>query len=151
MALTAWADLQSWLPPFVGPSLVTLLAWTVLFVQFTGLGMLALRTVKRGAPHAESVLSCFWVGLAATLAWLQVWSLWLAVSWVALIVPTLVGGVGWVTAPHQIYGGLIQSRRWPVALGILALLVWATVAAQAPLDVYDAGTYHLSALRWAST
>lgn len=140
------------MPAFVEPSVLTLLTWAVLWGQFTGLGLLALRAVNRGARHSETVFSYFWVGLAATLAWLQIWSLWLPISWLALVAPFCLGVVGWIAPPLPAVRQVVRAwRRWQLALATALIVLWAAVTAQAPLDVYDAGTYHLSALRWAST
>jgi hypothetical protein len=130
---------------------VTLVAWALLAFQFVGLGVLALRAV--GRPWRGAAWStAFWIGFAVTIAHLQVWSLFLPVSPIAMLPLLGVSAIGWTARRRLGLGCLARARQRTGQYVITALLcIWAAIFAQIPLRLYDAGIYHLGSIRWAST
>jgi hypothetical protein len=139
-------------PSLVSSTVITLVAWVLLAFQFIGVGWCFSVACVQSRANAESVLKKFWLGLAATLAWLQLWSLWLPTSWLAMLPLLAVAAVGWVMSRRAVGMRLRCLIRRPGAvLGVGALAIWAAITAQAPLTLYDAGFYHLQSLRWIAT
>lgn len=133
------------MPPFLLPAAGTLLGWLVLSTLFVGLGWLALRVLG-----GQTTGAAFWLGFALVLAYLQLWSLWLPLEPLALLPLVPLAALGWLArGARQLVGCAGRHRR---ALAVVAGAgVLATIPAQGPLIVYDAGLYHLAAIRWAAT
>lgn len=136
------------MPSYVSGAAITLVAWAVISLQFVGLGLLLMRPIG----VSNRVFLAFWLGFALTLAYLQVLSLFLPISPAELLPLLGVGLAGWVANGRpivaRVHGAWRGRGRWTL---LLALFVWGAVYAQVPIANYDAGFYHLAAIRWAST
>ena len=128
--------------------------WLFLFVCFGGMGLLFYELLGSRALLAdvENTLSAFWFGWCFALMILQIWHLFIPVDWRALFFITALGLFGIVRSRGQIAKFVARKDfrlRWlvPVCLGV----VWLANLASAPIRSYDAGLYHLSAVRWIST
>jgi hypothetical protein len=126
--------------------------WVVLWLAFTGIGLLVPLPGRPRPLRADDWFLTFWIGWAATLAFLQVWHLVLPVDWRAAAAVGALGLTGLLSRRDDLRGlrRLLLSERLYVALLALVVLRLANRALAAP-DHIDAGLYHLGAVRWAAT
>jgi hypothetical protein len=140
------------MPEYLPHAGVTLLTWAIVTIQFVGVGVLTMRAVGLSSRDSAHAFLAFWLGFGVTLAYLQMCSLFVPIS-IATLLPLIGLGLGgWMLNGRAIVrrihdAGLPRGR---VALAA-ALSLWAAVFAQGPLLYYDAGLYHLGAIRWASS
>lgn len=136
-------------------ALSTILAtWLLATVALIGIGLLAVRLGGRAAYRAEHVVLLFWVGWCGTIAFLQVWHLFLPVNLAATLFIGLLGAAGLVANWQSLLS--LMAVRKPFLSGLclavlLPLSVWlANRSLGEPMNP-DSGLYHLSAVRWTAT
>lgn len=128
-----------------------LAAWLVVFAVVTGLGGILAAWLRIPLERSEDAWLRFWLGLAVATAALQTWHLWFR-----------IGGLAAGTLAAAGLSGVWRQRRdwrrwlaphWPHGLavggGVLLLGAWLAAHAAGKLVNYDAGLYHLAAIRWA--
>jgi len=143
-------------------------AWLVIFCLFSGIGLTVRRWMGMAPPaRIEHFFSCFWVGLAMGTFALQVWHLVAPVNMAAFFVVLAWGCAGlWQYARHlrrqprltkkqkkALAKGLPSQPRlgWSFYLPALGF-AWIVAFYAASLPVfYDAGLYHLPAIRWVTS
>jgi hypothetical protein len=124
------------------PTLCVLAAWAVLAPAFLGIGSIWLAFGEHARPPAALR---FWLGIAATIAFLQIWHFFHAVDGHATAVVTAIGILG-----------LLVLRRTPGAwpLSRAGTLVWAVGVlwianrSTGPCEQFDSLLYHLHATEW---
>ena len=133
------------------PLAVVLLVWLILAITFTGIGLLAQRLAGLAPRGGAALFAAFWLGWSATLLLVLVWNLLLPVNAWAYLPIALAGSAGWALSPgtFRLLGCSFRAR-----LGFLlvagGIAVAGAAAALGPLGEYDAGLYHLNAVRWAN-
>ena len=121
---------------------------------FAGLGFGLQRLCGFRSVDLEKSFTAFWMGFAATIAFLQIWHLLFAVSWLALLVVSSFGllSLNWNRLALRGWLGSLRKRQIVVGLGC-ALLASAWVANNSAGEpaAYDSGVYHTPAVRWYTT
>ena len=129
--------------------LAILVAWTAIALVLIGIGSVPLKLFANSCSLVDS----FWVGLAVSVAFLELWNLLLPVSSVAGLVLVCAGLLGLLVNRAFLLARLksaSQPNRWLIAscLGLAALIA---LRASGPCEHYDTGLYGASAVRWILT
>ena len=135
------------------PTLAVAALWLGLGLVLGACGFLVRRALVGGGPPTTADL---WIGLAALLAYLELWSLVTGISAFAWIGPGAAAAGGAVLA----FRGLERRRGRGVRPGIAAEtaasllatvvgVLWLANRALGPAADYDLGLYHAGAVRWA--
>jgi hypothetical protein len=122
------------------PTLAVVLTWLVVGVVLAGCGYLVRRALAGpGSLGAHDL----WIGLAALLAYLQLWSLATGISAYAWIVPSVAGVAGTALAfrPRRVSAAAVGV----VGVGVL----WLANRSLGPAQDYDLGLYHANVIRYA--
>ena len=61
----------------LGPLFSILVTWIPLFLMFTGCGLLVRAACRRDLDKTFDVFQSFWLGWAGTVAFLQIYQIWL--------------------------------------------------------------------------
>src|SRR5689334_590468 len=88
-----------------------LLVWSILFVVFTGIGLLAQYLFKRRTGTIDTFFNAFWIGFALTIAGLQLWHLLLPVQAGAFLVCTGAAAIGLIVQRFFILQGFNRLRE----------------------------------------
>jgi hypothetical protein len=136
----------------VYPTLVVVATWSCLAGVFAGCGFLTRVALSAGLPRRGScslMVGDFWIGLAVMTAYLQLWSLFLAVGSLSWLVPGLVGLAGLVAGVRRSFA--VRPARWPIRVVVLVGLgtVWLANQALGAAANYDLGFYHLNVIEYA--
>lgn len=135
----------------VFPTLAVLLFWLCIAAVLAGCGFLVRSLlVRAGESPAVGGLSMadIWIGLAAVIAYVLFWNLWLPVDWKACAIPVAAGAVGVVAGGRR----LARPERRPSApvLGVFGIaMLWLANASLGPAGDYDYGLYHLNLIDYA--
>jgi hypothetical protein len=99
----------------------------------------------------DQCLAAFWIGFAATICFLQIWHLFLAITWRALLIVVLCGAAGlwwnrtllaaWVRT-------LTRNNLTPAILFTLLAAAWVANHSAGPPTAFDSAMYHAPAVRW---
>ncbi|MDA0576673.1 MAG: hypothetical protein O3B24_01080 [Verrucomicrobia bacterium] len=130
----------------------TVAMWGLLWLVFTGVGLLIRRLCGATAATSNDLRLAPWLGWGSAIAFLQFWSFLWPVSAAAFGVVALAGLLGIVAHARVLAGLLAAHRREAMALAALCALcsVWLANHAVMQPGVYDSGLYHLNGVRWAS-
>ncbi len=127
--------------------------WLACVAAFMGAGALLRKMMAGGTPDGEDAAETFWRGWCGVSVLLLAVHFFSAISWPVVVV---VGGAG--AAGCALYVRALARRRvwsaphaWPFLCGAALYAVWLANRAMGPVGPYDAGLYHLSAVRWART
>lgn len=136
----------------VAGTLSILATHLVLAALLAGVGLLIRRGFGLTGVTIRDLLVAFWVGVAAAVLLLLVWTFVWPVTAVPLVIVGLAGVAGLARSRREL-GGLIAREQWSRAGWVLALLVlsslWIANKARAPLSNTDSSLYHLQGLLWA--
>ena len=124
--------------------------WGLLFAIFAGVGVLIQRLMGLRRFDAEHCLMAFWMGLACTILFLQLWHFKMPVGALALAMVLAVGSVGLLWNGRDIICWLrtnLPGKRWPL-VAMLVLTIWLANRSAGPCITDDSGVYHLSGVRW---
>jgi hypothetical protein len=133
-------------------TLAVVLTWLVVGAMLAGCGFLTRRALLRllaVSPGGGLTRADLWIGLAALLVYLQLWSLAFSVGRAAWAAPAAAGVAGLALSTVR-RRGFRLSRLSPVVLGIAALgTLWVANRALALARDYDLGLYHLNVIGYA--
>jgi len=127
-----------------------ILTWGLLFALFVGIGLLVQRLMGLRRFDADHCLMAFWMGLAGTILFLQLWHLKMPVRNLAFVVFSAAGAFGLLWNGRDILSWLranLPGRKWPF-FAMLALTFWLANRSAGPCETDDSGLYHLSGVRW---
>jgi hypothetical protein len=134
------------------PTLAVVLSWASVGAMLAGCGLLtrrALLALLSRSPAGGLARADLWIGLAVLVAYLQIWNLYLSISWYAWIVPVVAGLAGLAGAARRFRG----FRIGRLSMGVIALtglgILWLANRALAAAEDYDLGLYHLGAIGYA--
>lgn len=120
-------------------------------IAFTGIGLLLVRADKDQPLTFDGVFRRFWLGVAVTVGFLQIWHLFFPVNLVCQIVIIVAGLFGYIRSFSGIKRA-VQKVTWlQVLISLGAGLVLAVVIAVFSIDGnlhYDHGLYHLQTVKW---
>jgi hypothetical protein len=125
----------------------------LLFVLFTGIGLLFPWSIFRKEPTFERLLASFWIGWAATIAFLQLWHLFYRIDGLVLVIAVVLSAAGWITARADLIR-LVSSwnRIYTTALVGLAVFLALTLGNHVNNvePHFDHGLYHQATVEWIS-
>ena len=135
------------------PALAVMGIWLFAGGVLAGCGLFVRRAAVRlvsGTPVGGLAAADLWIGLAALLAYLQVWNLFLRIAWFACVPPIALGAAGLVAGRRTLRAKRLASPRSALILALLAVAgLWVANQALAAPGDYDFGLYHLNAIGWA--
>jgi len=131
------------------PALEIFLTWAVLAVALIGIGSIVLALFNKD----NSLVDAFWMGLAGSVAILEIWSLLLPIASSATLLLLCIGVLGLLANRSILFSHVkitLQGSRWLLLLGIAFAFLLA-VRSCGPCEYYDTGLYGASAVRWIQT
>lgn len=128
------------------------ITWLILFAAFVGLGLALLKiTGSVDTVDSELLFNSFWLGWCFVLLMLQIWHLLFPVDVLLTWLVLLLGAAGLWFGKTDLWLFFRRTKLRPlwVFFGVASVLGLANLAS-APIRAYDAGLYHISAVRWSS-
>ena len=135
------------------PTLAVVLFWVFWGLVLAGCGLCLRRLLGRPfsdrAERTTLLAVDVWIGLAGVVAYLLLWNLLFAITWVAAIAPIVLGAAGLLSGARR-----MSRPRWDAtstvmgAVGLVSIL-WLANASLAVADDYDFGLYHLNLIDYA--
>ncbi|MDE2950620.1 MAG: hypothetical protein OXT68_07620 [Chloroflexota bacterium] len=131
------------------PMGMVLLSWLLLFLLFSGLGVVALRLLGHRLAVGIAWFDSFWLGWALALAALQLWHLLFAVDDRALILLAIVAAVGLYQHRQRFIPQLLRLKKHRAFLLMLLIaLLWMSNRALEMPDEFDTGFRDIQAVMW---
>jgi len=130
-------------------SLEIFLTWAVIALALIGLGSIVLTLFS----EAYSLIDAFWMGLAISVAVLEIWNLLLPITASVTMFLFGAGLLGLALNRSALRNSLrstLQASRWLLLLGIAFALLLA-LRSCGPCEYFDTGLYGASAVRWIQT
>src|SRR5882762_7740965 len=130
-------------------SLEIFLTWAVIALALIGLGSIVLTLFS----EAYSLIDAFWMGLAISVAVLEIWNLVLPITASATMFLFGAGLLGLALNRSALRNSLrstLQASRWLLLLGIAFALLLA-LRSCGPCEYFDTGLYGAPAVRWIQT
>jgi hypothetical protein len=130
-------------------ALAILLTWAVVAIVLIGVGSLILRRFDSD----YSLMHAFWMGLAASVALLEIWNFFWPVNAAITMGISGLGVAGIVVNRVVLFhrlAGSFRTSRWLIAFS-LAILLLLALRASGPCDYADTSLYGAPAVRWFST
>jgi hypothetical protein len=128
--------------------------WIFLGLVLTGCGFVVRVAVGRviGQPRTRPAVSDLWVGLAAVVAYLQLWNLGYRVDGRAWIAPLVAATVGAAVALRDVRPLKLRGTRAAAPLLAFATLgiLWLADRSLAPVGSGDSALYHTGVIEYAS-
>src|SRR5216684_7414094 len=125
------------------------LTWAVMALALIGLGSIALRLFSKD----HSLTDSFWMGLAISVAVLEIWNLVLPVTPSIALFLFGFGLFGLAISRSKLLTSLLfawQNSRWLLILGLAFALLLA-LRSCGPCEYYDTGLYGAPSVRWIQT
>src|SRR6266436_3370104 len=125
------------------------LTWAVMALALIGLGSIALRLFSKD----HSLTDSFWMGLAISVAVLEIWNLVLPVTPSIALFLFGFGLFGLAISRSKLLTSLLfawQNSRWLLILG-LAIALLLALRSCGPCEYYDTGLYGAPSVRWIQT
>jgi len=125
------------------------LTWAVMALALIGLGSIALRLFSKD----HSLTDSFWMGLAISVAVLEIWNLVLPVTPSIALFLFCFGLFGLAISRSKLLTSLLfawQNSRWLLILG-LAIALLLALRSCGPCEYYDTGLYGAPSVRWIQT
>ena len=123
--------------------------WVLITVVLIGLGSVLLKLFEIDL----SLIDAFWMGIAVSIAILEIWNLLLSVTGSATALLFCFGILGWITNRSVLWNRLslgLRTSRWLILLQI-AVVLFLALRAVGPCIHYDTGLYGASAVQWILT
>ena len=133
----------------VAPMSLVLMSWLILFLLFSGLGMMALKLLGNPCASGWDWLDSFWLGWALSLAALQIWHFFFPVNEIILLLLALLAARQLI-AQRESFARLLMRLRGQRAylLGLALLALWLSNRALAMPTAYDTGFRDIQAVMW---
>jgi len=123
--------------------------WAVIALALIGFGSIVLTLFSKDC----SLTDAFWMGLAFSVAALEIWNLVLPVTPSIALFLFGVGILGLVLIRSKLRASLLaawQNSRWLLLLGLAFALLLA-LRSCGPFEYYDTGLYGAPSVRWIQT
>ncbi len=133
----------------IASALGVVATWVLITVVLIGLGSVLLKLFE----IEISLIDAFWMGLAVSVAILEIWNLLLPVTGSATALVFCFGILGWITNRPVLWNRLnlgLRTSRWLILLQT-AIVLFLALRATGTCIHYDTGLYGASAVRWIST
>ena len=133
----------------VAPMSLVLMSWLLLFLLFSGLGMMALRLIGKPCASGWDWLDSFWLGWALSLATLQIWHFFFPVNEMILLLLALLAASQLIAQRESVASLLMRLRgQRAYLLGLALLALWLSNRALAMPTAYDSGFRDIQAVMW---
>jgi len=136
---------------FFNITILVSIIWGLLFFVFAGLGFFIRRLFGLKINKVEDFFISFWLGWAISVAFLQIWHLFLKIDWRAFCLVAVLGAIGLFLnrdgIRHIVKGK--GYKNWLYCLIFLLTVLWLANRVILPPSIYDTGLYHLPSIRWA--
>ena len=133
----------------IAPMSQVLLSWALLFLLFSGLGLLILKLLGKRPASGWVWLDSFWLGWALSIAVLQIWHFVFPVNEMILLILSAVALFQLFNQRESAAGLLAQLRKERAYLLAMALLaLWLSNRALAMPTAYDTGFRDIQAVMW---
>lgn len=134
----------------LGAMTLVWVGWAVPALLLTGVGLCVRAVTGKSRAGTAGLGSLFWLGLAVTVAFVQLWHLLLPVTPVVWVVLACVSLAGFALAGRGLVAILRSGAGRHKLLLVAALLaaVWLSNRAIGPCRHTDSGLYHLQVVRW---
>ncbi len=131
------------------PMGMVLLSWLLLFLLFSGLGLIVLRLLGHSLAVGVLWFDSFWLGWALTLAALQLWHLFFPVDDRVLILLAFVAAISLYQYRQRAIPLLLELKNKRAFLLILFVaLLWLSNRAIEMPDESDTGFRDIQAVMW---
>lgn len=131
---------------------MVLLSWLLLFLLFSGLGLMAQRLFGLRRDVGVAWFDSFWLGWAFALAALQLWHLQFAVDDRALLLLAAAAAIGLYKERQRLLPQLQRLKQNRVLLLLLLVaLLWMSNRAIDMPDESDTGFRDIQAVMWADS
>jgi hypothetical protein len=130
-------------------SLEILFTWAVIALTLIGIGSIVLALISK----ESSLVDTFWMGLAVSVAVLEIWNLVLPVTFSITLSLFGVGILGLVLNRSSLRKSLMavwQGSRW-LPLIAMAFVLLLALRSCGPCEYYDTGLYGAPAVHWIQT
>jgi hypothetical protein len=130
-------------------ALEILFTWGVIAITLIGIGSIVLARFREEC----SVSDTFWMGLAVSVAVLEIWSFVFPITISITLLLFFAGILGLVLNGSLLRSGIRaewQGSRWPLLIGIAVAFLLAFRAC-GPCEYYDTGLYGAPAIHWIQT
>jgi len=121
-----------------------------LFV-FIGIGLLVFHSSADSGLGIKDFFRLFWIGLAFSICFLQIWHLFFPINLSCLIVHILAALAGYILA-HKNVIRAIRQLKWQNALPeLMVMILTGIVIGSFSIDGnlhFDHGMYHLQTVQW---
>ncbi len=130
--------------------LTMVLTWALFAVMFWGVGLSVLVLLHLPRISREAVGLSFWIGIATVLGILQIWHLFLPVTELTFWCFVSAGVMAFLFHARSLWFIVrkIPSSCWFYLAGVAVASLWVSNRAMGPMTEYDAGLYHINAIRW---
>ncbi|MGH7540372.1 MAG: LIC_10190 family membrane protein, partial [Gemmatimonadota bacterium] len=119
----------------------------VLATAFVGIGLLFRRGFGVRRIEWDDLFSSFWIGFSLVLLLLQLWSFRFPVGIAALVLVLGLGTLGLLGARRHDWA-VDRRSALPCLLILLPISVWMAGIAMESVQNWDAGLYHVQAIKW---
>jgi hypothetical protein len=131
------------------PALEIFLTWAATALALVGIGSIVLARFGKDYSFPDA----FWMGLAASVALLEVWNLLLPITSSVTVLLLCFGIFGLFTNRSVLFSHIqftLQTSRCLFFLGV-AFAFFLAVRSCGPCQYYDTGLYGAGAVRWIQT
>ena len=137
---------------FIAAQATILAIWAGMWLVFFGWGSLALAGL---GCRRDDFIACVirpWVGIAAAIAFLQLWHAAFAIDTLALQVFVAVGLAGTAILGRKcLVNGVAAARAHGIeAVAVAVLVIWMANRSLNSQQYPDQGLYYMNAIRWAT-
>jgi hypothetical protein len=120
---------------------------------FLGIGLLFPWSLFRNSPSYHSLIGSVWIGLALSIAFLQIWQILSPVNLASFGILLAAGVAGWVVSWKKVWRWLAEFNRTTILLSLvgtaLTVIFLSTIVIDSGLSS-DFGGYHLPTVIWFS-
>jgi hypothetical protein len=130
-------------------ALEILFTWGVITFTLIGIGSMVLALFSK----ENTLIDTFWMGLAVSVAVLEIWNLGFPVTFSLTLFLIFVGILGLIVNRSPLRSGLSalwQGSRWLLVIGIAFAFLLA-LRSCGPCEYYDTGLYGAGSVRWSQT
>ncbi|MBL7106981.1 MAG: hypothetical protein ISS77_05190 [Phycisphaerae bacterium] len=135
---------------FILAMIAIIITWGLLFAIFVGVGLLVQLLMGLRKFDSDHCFMAFWMGLACTILFLQLWHLVMPVGALALATVSAFGILGLFRNKSDIFAWSRKNLagKMGIIVALLVLAVWLANRSAGPCKTDDSGLYHLSGVRW---
>ena len=135
----------------LAPMAIIYLSWLLLYLMFSGLGLLVLRVLRRPVNSSSAWFDSFWLGWAISLMVMQLWHLAFPVDDSILVIFVVIATASLYTQRHALLSltrKVLANRAF--LLLFLLLMLWMSNRAIEMPDASDTGFRDIQAVMWMS-